>query len=266
MLAGKTVVVTGASQGIGAALARELASQGARVALLARNAVLLEQVGRDIRERGGEAHVFPVDLADSARIAQVVERLKSSFERVDILVNNAGAGRWLHIEETSVEEGVNMMAVPYLAAFTLTRLLIPEMLARRSGHIVNMTSLAYVAPFPSGVAYTAARSAMAAFSDALAQDLHGTGVDVTLLLPGVVNSTYFDNNANVRAAIPRWLSLVPPCSPEDFAAAAVRAIAARRKRLVYPLTTLLGLGFLSLFPGFARWMNRLTGRRRALPR
>src|SRR5512133_3252669 len=158
---GRVVVVTGASSGIGAACALAVARRQARaVVLLARTAAALESVAARVRALGAEALPYPVDLTDPV----AVEDAKAAVERAmgvpDVLVNNAGAGRWLFVEETSPAEAVQMMAVPYFAAFFATRAFLPGMISRGSGHVVNVTSVAAYAPWPGAAGYTAARWAM----------------------------------------------------------------------------------------------------------
>ena len=125
-LAGSLAVVTGASSGIGEATARLLARKGSHVFLLARNTERLVSLASDIRARGGKADPFAVDVADSRALAATAERLVASHGSPHIVVNNAGAGRWLPILQTSAEDAAQMIAVPYLAAFNLTRELLPR--------------------------------------------------------------------------------------------------------------------------------------------
>ncbi|KPV49409.1 short-chain dehydrogenase, partial [Kouleothrix aurantiaca] len=112
---GSTILITGASSGIGAAFAQAAARMGARVVLLARNAAALETVAGAIRASGGSAHVFPADLTDPAAVEAVVARILAEVGTPDIVVSNAGSGRWLFAEETPPAEAAAMVAMPYLA-------------------------------------------------------------------------------------------------------------------------------------------------------
>ena len=139
---GSLSVVTGGSSGIGAAAARALSARGSHVILLARNADRLSNIVRQIRNEGGQADSYVLDLADPVAIASVANELVAAHGTPHILINNAGAGRWLPLLQTTAADAATMMAVPYLAAFNITRELLSGMLERRSGHIVNVTSVA----------------------------------------------------------------------------------------------------------------------------
>jgi uncharacterized protein len=166
-LAGTLAVVTGASSGIGEATARELAARGCHVLLLARRIDRLNGIVDDIRRAGGNADAYAADLSDPKAISSAVDELTSAHGGPQILVNNAGSGRWKPILDTSAEEAAAMMAVPYLAAFNMTRDMLPGMLVRRSGHIVNVTSVAARLAWPGAVAYAAARAATEGFTHVL---------------------------------------------------------------------------------------------------
>jgi short-subunit dehydrogenase len=233
-LDGALAVVTGASSGIGEATARVLAARGSQVVLLARNLDRLQSIVDDVRRQGQKADAFAVDMADAAAIARVAQQLSEMHGSPDILVNNAGAGRWLPILETSAEEAFQMMAVPYLAAFNITRDLLPGMLARRSGHIVNVTSVAARLSWPGAVAYSAARAAMEGFTNALRADLHDTGIGVTLAMFGTVESSYWAHNPGSRERIPRAAGGIRVLSPEQAAALIASAIERGSRTVVAP--------------------------------
>src|SRR5437870_3797790 len=116
----RLVLITGASSGIGAATAGAMAREGGRVILLARNRDGLEQVAAEIKSKGSQAWVYPVDLSDSAAVDRTGQAILQEVGVPDILINNAGAGRWLSIEQTSAEEVMQMMAIPYFGAFSIT--------------------------------------------------------------------------------------------------------------------------------------------------
>jgi len=157
---GTLALVTGASSGIGAATARELAREGARVLLLAPTREALDRVAREITDAEGSAKVQSVDLADAPAVQQAASAIQAESGTPDILVNGAGAGRPLFTEETSPAEAAQMIAVPYLGAFNLTRAFLPDMIRRRRGHIVNVSSVAAFFAVPGMTGYTAARWAM----------------------------------------------------------------------------------------------------------
>ena len=137
-LAGKAVLITGASQGLGAATARAMAARGAEVLLLARSEDKLREVAMRIEGSGGRAHVYRVDLADLDAVVATAAAIKTHELLPDAIVNNAGIGRWLFIEETSLEEMQAIMAVPYFAAFAVTKAFLAEMGERGSGNVCNI--------------------------------------------------------------------------------------------------------------------------------
>lgn len=261
-IAGKLAVVSGASSGIGAATTRLLAGCGARVVLLARTLPALEDVAAQIRAAGGTAHVFPVDLADIAATQATAKQILSEVGAPDILVNNAGAGRWLSVEETTPYEAVQMMALPYFAAFTLCHGFVPAMVARGSGWIVNLTSPAALTPIPGATAYSAARGAMASLSTTLRAELRGTGVGVSLLIAGKVASPYFANNPGSEARIPKADRLNRILSEEEVAQAIALAVTGERRRLVLPPTMRVLAWMHSVMPGLVQAVVNATSWRR----
>jgi short-subunit dehydrogenase len=181
-LASRTVVVTGASEGIGRATALELAARGARVVAAARSAERLDEL---TTEAGGEVVPVAVDLTSAADRQRLVDEAGDP----DALVNVAGAARLGAVTEIGDDEVRALFALNVLAVVELTRLVLPSMLARGSGHIVNVGSvLGYVAGPPLAV-YAATKSAVQGFTDGLRREVLGRGVDVTLVTPGAVQGT-----------------------------------------------------------------------------
>ncbi len=231
----RLVLVTGASSGIGAATARRYGASGAHVLLLARDEERLDQAVRAIRKDGGTATTFPVDLADASAIHEVSERIARQAGTPDVLINNAGAGRWISVLETSAEEALAMIAVPYLAAFNLTRAFLPAMLARRSGAIACITSPASFIVWPSAAAYTAARHALAGFTESLRADVKSSGLSVTLVVLGMVESPYWQHNPGSREHAPAVSRrLAPVLSTEQAAEAIFTGVEAGRRTVVMP--------------------------------
>jgi uncharacterized protein len=199
----RLVVVTGASSGVGAATARVLAQRGARVALVARDEERLHQVAQQITGTGGVASIHQADLAHAHAVAVLARDLEDREGSPDVLINNAGAGRWLTVEETSAAELEQLMAVPYFAAFNLTRELLPTMRLRGSGHIVNVTSVAARLVWPGVAAYAAARCAMLGLSESLRCELAGSGICVTVGIFGTVDTPYWPHNPGSDKRLPR---------------------------------------------------------------
>jgi short-subunit dehydrogenase len=231
---GRIVLVTGASRGIGAATAVACARKGGRVLLLARSQSHLEQVAHEIAERGGAAAVYPLDLADPDAVERVAHTIKEEVGIPDIIINNAGAGSWRFTEETLPADMVGMMAVPYFAAFYITRAFLPEMLRRRRGHIVCVTSAAAYRPIPGATAYNAACWAVRGFAESLRADLHGTGLQVTLLASGTATTPGFAHYPGVEERLPTITKLIPLLTPEQVARALVRGIERQQRTVIIP--------------------------------
>lgn len=257
----KTALITGASSGIGAAMAKELAKKGARVILLARNEARLQQVQSEINASGAQAHYYVIDLADPDMVAHVATQIRTELGTPDILINNAGKGQWKFIHETSADEAWQMMEVPYFAAFNLTRAFLPEMLKRNSGHIVNISSVSSRFVWPGATAYHAARWAMKGFNEALRADLHGTNIGVTLFESGVVESEYWQHNPGSRERVPKIAKMIPNLKPEQVAIAIVNGIEKNKRRIVIPfmMKTVCWQHF--FFPGIVQWLMTVTGYR-----
>lgn len=234
-LAGSRVVVTGASSGIGAAIARELAARGSIVTLVARRREALEELAGQIAAAGGHARVEPADLSSLDDVESLAARVLADGGAPDVLVNNAGAGRWLAVDETPAGESAQMMTLPYIAAFELTRALAPAMIAAGQGRVVCMTSLAGWTHIPGATGYAVARWAMRAFASQLREDLRGTGVGVTLMAPSEVDSPYFDNNPGSKERIPRAVILLGGATtPETVARATADAVEHDRDEVIVP--------------------------------
>lgn len=178
------VVITGASSGIGRELAIQLAGHNAALALLARRTELLESVAGEAREAGASA-VLPVgcDVADRSSFQRAVEEILEKFGRVDVLIHNAGSGHFAYLEETPEEHLEKVFGVNVFALWHGTIPILPHMRARRSGHIITVSSFAGAFPFPANAAYVAAKHAAVGFSRALRAELAGSGIDVSVVLP-----------------------------------------------------------------------------------
>lgn len=259
---GKIAVVTGASRGIGAATARALAAAGAHVVLLARSGGELEALATDIQKAGGKADWLAADLGDLAATETVVADLLARHGVPDILVNNAGLGRWLFTEETPGEEAEQMTRLPYLAAFHMTRLLLPGMLARRSGHIVNVNSPASVLAWGGAAAYASARWALRGFSESLKVDLRGSGVGISHVVLGEVASNYWEANPGARERLPRIARLIPRLSTERAAGYILKAVRSERRELTAPAMLWIFRRMLWLMPGVVKWLVRITSHKR----
>ncbi|GLZ32648.1 putative oxidoreductase YqjQ [Lentzea sp. NBRC 105346] len=257
-LAGKRVLITGASQGIGAAAASRYAERGAHVLLVARSAEGLKRQVERINEFGGSAEAITADLADVDQIRTLVE----SVEAPDVLVNNAGIGRWLFLDDTSADELQSMTSVPYLAALLLTRGFLGSMRKRRSGWIVNVNSPVSRLPIPGATGYASARWALRGLTASLRIDLRGTGIGVSEVVPGKVSSQYFENNPGAEERIPAIARLIPTVTPERVAKAMVEAVERERAEMFLPWQ-LKGFELTGrVFPGLTAYLTWRTGTHR----
>jgi uncharacterized protein len=258
---GKLVLITGASSGIGAATAKAIARKGGQVILVARNKLRLDAVVADIVSNKGQAYAYQADLSDRAAVSELIARIRAERGLPDILFNNAGAGRWVTVTETDPGEAEQMMALPYFAAFSVTRELLPAMLARRSGHIVNITSVAARIVWPGAAAYTAARWAMNALNNALRAELHGSGVRVTLAVFGKVSSEYWAHNPGSEQRLPIINRSIPTLTPEQVANAIVRGIETNAREIVRPIIFRALFLLNALFPRSTEFLMRLGWKR-----
>jgi short-subunit dehydrogenase len=228
----KLVLVSGASSGIGEATALRYAAAGAHVLLLGRNVERLDRVVESIRRDGGAATPYIVDLADANAIAETSARINREHGTPDILINNAGAGRWLPLLDTRADDALAMIAVPYLAALNLTRDFLPGMIARRSGALAYITSPASFIAWPNASAYTAARRAVAGLAETMQQELRGTGIAVTLVVLGSVETPYWDHNPGSRERLPKSNPILAPILSAQQAAEAIYGGVESGKRMV----------------------------------
>ncbi len=197
-LSGKHALVTGAASGIGEATAHALAKRGARLTLVDIDHVAVARVAAVIRAGGGDATHYVVDIASAEQVDDLAARAVNDRGPVDLLVNNAGVAVVAPFAKTRDEDWEWMSGVNMWGPLRLTRALLPAMIARGSGHVVVVASLAGLVGAPGMVAYSTTKFAMVGFAEALRLDLAGTGVGVTAVCPGYVRTklheaTRYDN-------------------------------------------------------------------------
>lgn len=188
-LPGSAILVTGASTGIGAATARALGKAGAKVGLVARRKELLDQVAEETREAGApEVEVWAADLSDLSRAEEVALEAWDHFGGIDGLVNNAGAPKRKHVTRLTTDEVESIMNLNYFSPVRMTLALLPKMLDRGNGVVVNVASLAgRVAP-PREAAYAGSKFALNGFSEVMAVDLYDQPVHIRLIQPGPIET------------------------------------------------------------------------------
>lgn len=248
------VAVTGASSGIGEALGREMARSGAAVTLVARRAALLEALDGELCSAGARTCVIPADLSDPEAACAWIPRAEAALGPIDVLINNAGVQDVGPFAESDPASTRRLLALDLETPLRLVREVLPGMLARRSGVIVNVTSLAGLVPTPGMIAYDAAKAGLSAASEALRWELRGTGVHVLTVYPGPVET------AMARAAIDVYdgagggvASRMPIGTTDVLARRVRRAIERRSARVVYPRFYWLS----ALFPGISRAVTGL---------
>jgi short-subunit dehydrogenase len=230
-LADHRALVTGASSGIGAAMARILASWGADLVLVARRRDRLESLARQLeQDHGVRARAAAVDLADPHAPRQLAEDTRARGERIDILVNNAGHGYYRPFSTSSWEENRDLFQVDVTALVELTHRFVADMRGRdRRGYVLNVSSLASFAPVPYFAAYAGAKAFVRTFSETLAFELRGTNVSVTCLAPGGTVTEFSDAAGQTIGR----MAQAGMMSAERCARAGLRGML-RKKTLVVP--------------------------------
>jgi uncharacterized protein len=185
-----TALITGASAGIGAALARLMAAQGHDLVLTARRQDRLEELAKEALQHGIKAHVWPDDLADPAAPQRLHDRAKAEGIAVDILVNNAGFGARGRFDSISLDRQLEMIAVNVTSLTALTHLFLTDMRQRGHGRILNVASMAGFQPGPFLAVYYATKGYDYLFTEALAEELNGSGVTASCLFPGVTDTEW----------------------------------------------------------------------------
>jgi 3-oxoacyl-[acyl-carrier protein] reductase len=236
-----TAIVTGASRGIGRALATELASRGLRIGLLARDRQTLGEVAEAL---AGDDHIIlAADCTKRRELERAIERFAKRAEGIDILAANAGIAHYGRFAETEVELAEEMVKVNVLGTIYAVHAALPFMLERGRGHVVVTSSGAGLRAFPEAAVYGATKAADRGFAEALRHELAGTGVSVTTVYPGEVAT---DLHAHERDILPDWRSNDDELPPHEVAAAIVDAIEADRREVSVPkIVRLLGLNGVS---------------------
>jgi short-subunit dehydrogenase len=221
-LDGSIILVTGASSGIGAELAPQLAAKGATVGIVARRADRLDEVLARCREQAPESQMWSVDLADIAAAEQVVRDAWAALGHLDCLVNNAAMGKRKHITDVTGAELDQVMNLDFLSPIRMAMTVIPMMIERGSGLIVNVGSPGGRFGIVHESAYCAAKFAMSGWSEVAAMDLWGTGVEVKLVLPGAIKTEIWETQPGDLPG----LFDGPWTSAEDCAAGIVESLEA----------------------------------------
>ena len=190
---GKVAVVTGASKGIGKALAFAFARAGAKVVLAARTRDTLEQVASELRESGAEALAVPTDVTNADAVKQLIQQTLDTYQHVDILINNAGIGHFGPVIDFDPDDWDTVLNSNLKAVYLCAKYALPAMLEKGSGQIINVLSIAAKVAFEASGAYCAAKAGALALTKVLASEVRQQNIRVTAVLPGSVHTPFWDN-------------------------------------------------------------------------
>lgn len=258
-LKGKVIIITGASSGIGKALARQCAAQGASVVLAARRKERLDQIAAEIREDGGNAFAVTTDVSKESDVKHMVDATMKRFGRVDVLVNNAAYGLLARAEDTTREELHSLFDVNLFGLYNTYRAVMPVMKQQASGHIINISSIAGFVPMPSNSAYCATKAGVNLFTDALRMELAPYNIRISLICPGPVKTEFQETLVN---KIDGPASISPPWmmqDPQSVAKIIRRCIKKPRARIITPF---LMRGLWLAYAHFPRLVVRFLRSRR----
>lgn len=250
----QTVLVTGASAGVGEATAELFIEKGCKVILLARSVDTLKNLAGRLGER---AVIAPCDAADGDAVAQMAAQIIAEHGVPDVIVNSAGAGAWKSVVETSPQEARAMMDAPYFAAFNVVQAFLGPMLARDSGIIISLNSPACIVPWPGSAGYAAARGALRTFHEALSQDIATSNLHACHVIFGSIDTGYFETNAVDRGQLPTLDKFIPTLTPRQCADAIYGLAQRPKSSLIRPRILSLVAFFARLFPRMGQWFVRL---------
>ena len=221
----KTILITGATSGIGLACARKFAENGDKVILTGRNEQRLAEIRKTLIDRGAQVLTLAFDVRDSEKAKEYIDGLPAEWKEIDVLVNNAGLALGVDREyEGDIEEWSTMIDTNIKGLLTMTRLIVPGMVERNRGHIINIGSVAGDAAYAGGSVYCATKAAVKALSDGLRIDVIDTSIRVTNLKPGLVETNF--SNIRFRGDKERAKKLytgIKPLTGDDIADVAVYA-------------------------------------------
>ena len=247
-LQGKTALITGASEGVGRAIAEALSHYEMKLGLVARSQKKLTEVAKNVDRNGSEAVILRADLRVQSEIEGIIEQINTKFGALSFLINNAGIGFRGYWGGISMQSELDTMAVNYAAPVTLIRSLLPDMLKAGKGHIININSIAGLYAAPYSGAYCASKSALTAYVESLAYELENTNVHISSLFPGPIDTRFlsYPNFENFKKS-PGIVS------PSYIAQKVLSVIASPRERIfIGSLFKLIAVKIANLNPRFFR--------------
>lgn len=248
-------LITGASRGLGPLIAEGVAKQGATLALTARSERGLEETAAPLREHGAKTLLIPADLKVSSQREGLVAQVLNEYGRIDVLVNNAGIeteGAYVDVPWSAIVENIEVNLV---APMALVHLILPEMLKRGAGHIINIASIAAKSGAPYASTYSGTKAALAEWTRALRLELGGTGIRFSTIFPGYVREVGMFAKFGMKPPF-----LVGSCAPAQVTKAVVKAIERGRKETIVnsrPLRYAFVIN--ELCPSAGDWLMRVSG-------
>jgi len=226
----KLVLITGASSGIGRAAALQFAKKGANLILVARNKDKLNQTSEELKKFNISVLVYECDVSKKSDVEKMAKFILEKHESIDILVNNAGFAIYGPVSKLSIEEIESQMATNYFGMIYCVKNFLPSMITKKSGHIVNVASVAASFGLPGIASYCASKFAMLGFSEGLKHELKGTGVGITVVSPIMVRTNFFDHPSFEK--MPKYSPT--SLSPETVANSILKAANSSRLEIIVP--------------------------------
>jgi short-subunit dehydrogenase len=254
------ILVTGASSGIGEAVARLFARQGYRVSLGARRLERLQAVAQGIESDGGQSIAVQSDLTRFEDIQRLISKTLDQFGQIDVLLNNAGFGRLKWLEDLDPMEDIQaLLQINLIATILVAREVLPHMIQRGSGHIINIGSLGSFVATPTYTVYSASKFGVRGFTEALRREVGVYDVHVSGIYPGAVN-TEFKQHAGIKRKTGQTTPESLRLEPEEVARAVLSVVRRPRRELIIPWQMRLTVWMNILFPGIVDWIieNRFT--------
>ena len=249
----KVVLITGASSGIGKQTAIEFAKLGSNIILVARTKNKLEQVENQLKQFNVITLVCPCDVSKKEQVENMSKIVLKKFNSVDILINNAGFAIYGSVFDLSIDEIESQMETNYFGMIYCTKLFLPLMIKQKSGHIVNVASVAASFGLPGISSYCASKFAMLGFSEGLKHELSGTGVGITVVSPIMVKTEFFDHPSFEK--MPKYSPT--SLNPKTVAKAIVKAANSSRLEIITPSVVRVAVWLKHTFPYF---INPLMGK------
>lgn len=264
---GKVVLITGGSRGLGLALAEEFARQGGRIVICAREEPALERAHRRLAERGANVLAISCDLTQREQVQHLVDQATQHYGRIDILVNNAGIITVGPIEAQTLNDYEDSMRVMYWGAVYATKAVLPQMLERKQGHIVNICSIGGKVAVPHLLPYSSAKFALAGFSEGLYAELKRKGIHVVTVIPGLMRTgspvhAFFKGKHHAEFT---WFNLADSLpllsiSAQKAACSIVQATRKNKAEVTLTLPAKLLARFHGLFPGMTMKIMSIVDR------